>query len=71
MVEFVEWHGKDMDVASVFQSNDQWGFALCFGSPAQTSVTPLWYPDFTPMMALAQGVTWTRDLFPHFGMPLL
>ena len=65
--------GLIVDAASVLQFNGDWGFTLCFGSPAQVpGVTPVWYPDFNPMMNIAKGTNWgTSDLFPHFGMPPL
>jgi CubicO group peptidase (beta-lactamase class C family) len=66
--------GLIADAASVFQFNDQWGFVLCFGSPAQQDVQPpypSWYPDFPAVMNIAQTVNWTQDLFPLFGMPAL
>ncbi len=66
--------GLIADAASVFQFNDQWGFVLCFGSPAQQDVqppSPSWYPDFPAVMNIAKATTWTQDLFPTFGMPPL
>jgi Beta-lactamase len=37
--------GELSDAASVLQFDGQWGFMLCFGSPAQVAgVTPSWYP---------------------------
>jgi CubicO group peptidase (beta-lactamase class C family) len=65
--------GEIIDAASVLQFNDQWGFVLCFGSPAQVDgVTPSWYPDYPAVMDIAKSTDWgTSDLFPHFGMPSL
>ncbi len=66
--------GLIADAASLFQFNDQWGFVLCFGSPAQQDVqppSPSWYPNFLAAMNIAQGVNWTQDLFPLYGMPSL
>jgi hypothetical protein len=68
--------GLIADAASVFQFDDQWGFVLCFGSPAQLdnqppNPGPSWYPDFTAAMNIAKNATWTQDLFPTFGMPAL
>jgi CubicO group peptidase (beta-lactamase class C family) len=66
--------GLIADTASVFQFNDQWGFVLCFGSPAQQDVQPpypSWYPDFPAVMNIAKTTNWTQDLFPTFGMPAL
>jgi hypothetical protein len=66
--------GQLSDAASVLQFNDQWGFVLCFGSPAQQDQQPpypSWYPDFPAVMNLATAVNWTEDLFPIFGMPSL
>jgi len=66
--------GLIADAAGVFQFNDQWGFVLCFGSPAQQDVQPpypSWYPDFPAAMSAAPTVNWTEDLFPLYGMPSL
>jgi hypothetical protein len=66
--------GLIADAASVFQFNDQCGFVLCFGSPAQQDVQPpypSWYPNFDNAMSIAMSTTWTQDLFPTFGMPSL
>jgi CubicO group peptidase (beta-lactamase class C family) len=66
--------GLIADAASVFQFNDQWGFVLCFGSPAQQDVQPpypSWYPNFDNAISIAMSTTWTQDLFPTFGMPSL
>jgi CubicO group peptidase (beta-lactamase class C family) len=62
--------GELSDAASVLQFDDQWGFMLCFGSPAQIDgVTPSWYPDFPAVMNVAKNTNWgTTDLFPQFGM---
>jgi hypothetical protein len=48
----------------------QWGFMLCFGSPAQVDgATPSWYPDFPAVMNVAKKtLTGAADLFPQFGM---
>ncbi len=66
--------GLMADAASVLQFNDQWGFVLCFGSPAQQDVqppSPSWYPNFPAVMNVAKSVNWTEDLFPLYGMPSL
>jgi len=65
--------GLIINAASVLQFNGDWGFALCFGSPAQLpGVTPVWYPDYVPLMSIAKSTNWgTTDLFPDFGMPSL
>jgi hypothetical protein len=65
--------GEIINAASVLQFNGDWGFALCFGSPAQVpGKAPIWYPDFVPVMNVAKSTNWgTGDLFPHFGMPSL
>ena len=65
--------GEIINAAGVLQFNGEWGFSLCFGSPAQVpNVQPVWYPDFTPMMNIARNVSWSStDLFPQFGMPSL
>lgn len=63
--------GNLSDSASVLQFDDQWGFALCFGSTAQNP-NATWYPDFPSMMNIAKNVNWgSSDLFPQFGMPSL
>ncbi len=69
------------DAASVLDFNyldNQWGFVLCFGSPAQLpgvslpgTPPPVWYPDFTSMMSDAMSAGLKKDLFPHFGMSAL
>ena len=52
--------------ASVLQFDDQWGFALCFGSPSGPYGV---YPDFPAVMNVAKNTNWgTTDLFPQFGM---
>jgi CubicO group peptidase (beta-lactamase class C family) len=65
--------GEIINAASVLQFNGEWGFVLCFGSPAQVpNQTPVWYPDFAPMMEIATTTSWSsNDLFPDFGMPSL
>jgi CubicO group peptidase (beta-lactamase class C family) len=63
--------GLIVDAASVLQFNDQWGFVLVFDSAAQTSQSASWYPDFTAGLSVAKNVTWTKDLFPTYGMPAL
>jgi CubicO group peptidase (beta-lactamase class C family) len=67
--------GELSDSASVLQFDDQWGFMLCFGSPAQVDgATPSWYPDFPAVMSEAKtalGGRGTTDLFPQFGMSSL
>jgi CubicO group peptidase (beta-lactamase class C family) len=65
--------GLITNAASVLQFNGQWGFALCWGGPAQLpNITPSWYPDYPAVMNIAQNVDWgTTDLFPYFGMPSL
>lgn len=65
--------GEIINAAGVLQFNGDWGFALCFGSPAQIPGTsPVWYPDFTPMMNIAKSASWSAaDLFPSFGMASL
>lgn len=66
--------GLIANAASVFQFNDQWGFVMLFGSPAQLDSQPpypSWYPDFSAVMNIATGVGWTQDLFPTYGMPAL
>ena len=65
--------GLIINAAGVLQFSGEWGFVLCFGSPAQvTNQAPIWYPDFTPMMNIAMNVSWSSsDLFPDFGMPSL
>jgi CubicO group peptidase (beta-lactamase class C family) len=68
--------GLIIDAASVLQFDDQWGFVLCFGSPAQLPnppyPAPSWYPDFPGVMDIAKKTDWgTTDLFPLFGMPWL
>jgi CubicO group peptidase (beta-lactamase class C family) len=65
--------GLIINAASVLQFDSDWGFALCFGSPAQLpGVTPVWYPDYVPVMNIAKSTSWgTRDLFPLFGMASL
>jgi CubicO group peptidase (beta-lactamase class C family) len=65
--------GEIINAAGVLQFNGDWGFALCFGSPAQIPGTmPVWYPDFTPMMNIAMNASWSSaDLFPEFGMSSL
>jgi CubicO group peptidase (beta-lactamase class C family) len=63
--------GNINDAASVLHFDDQLGYALCFGSTAQ-SPGAVWYPDFSPMIIIANKVNWgTTDLFPLFGMPSL
>jgi hypothetical protein len=58
----------------VFQFDDQWGFALCWGSPGYSGSAypgPV-YADYPAVMNIAKSVNWgTTDLFPHFGMPSL
>jgi CubicO group peptidase (beta-lactamase class C family) len=65
--------GEIVNAAGVLQFDDQWGFALCFGSPAQQpKITPSWYPDYPAVMKIAKGTNWgTTDLFPYFGMSQL
>ena len=65
--------GEIINAAGVLQFDGDWGFALCFGSPAQIpGATPVWYPDFTPMMNIAKSASWSSaDLFTEFGMPSL
>jgi CubicO group peptidase (beta-lactamase class C family) len=65
--------GEIINAAGVLQFNGAWGFALCFDSPAQTpGSSPVWYPDFTPMMKIAMSASWSStDLFPGFGMASL
>jgi CubicO group peptidase (beta-lactamase class C family) len=65
--------GELINAASVLQFNGQWGFTVCWGSPAQVpNVAPSWYPDFGAAMSIAMGVSWSAgDLFPDFGMPSL
>jgi hypothetical protein len=65
--------GEIINAAGVLQFNGEWGFVLCFGSPAQVpNQQPVWYPDFTPMMNIATTTSWSpNDLFPDFGMPSL
>jgi CubicO group peptidase (beta-lactamase class C family) len=65
--------GLIINAAGVLQFNGEWGFVLCFGSPAQVpNQQPVWYPDFTPMMNIATTTSWSsKDLFPDFGMPSL
>jgi CubicO group peptidase (beta-lactamase class C family) len=65
--------GEIINAAGVLQFDGDWGFALCFGSPAQIPGTsPVWYPDFTPMMNIARNASWSSaDLFPQFGMASL
>jgi hypothetical protein len=62
--------GLIVNAAGVLQFSGEWGFVLCFGSPAQVpNEQPVWYPDFTPMMTIATSASWSsNDLFPHFGM---
>ena len=65
--------GEIINAAGVLQFDQDWGFALCFDSPAQIPGTgPIWYPDFTPMMNIAKSASWSStDLFPSFGMQSL
>jgi hypothetical protein len=65
--------GEIINAAGVLQFDGEWGFALCFGSPAQLpGATPVWYPDFTPMMNIAKSASWSSaDLFTEFGIPSL
>ena len=64
--------GLIVDAASVVQFNGQWGFALCFGGPAQPTTGAVWYPNFDSVMTIATSTNWgTTDLFPEFGMPSL
>ncbi len=65
--------GEIINAAGVLQFDEEWGFVLCFGSPAQVpNEQPVWYPDFTPMMNIAESASWSSsDLFPDFGMPSL
>jgi CubicO group peptidase (beta-lactamase class C family) len=65
--------GEIINAAGVLQFSGDWGFALCFGGPAQIPGTrPVWYPDFTPMMNIAMNASWSStDLFPEFGMASL
>jgi hypothetical protein len=62
--------GGELSDAANVQFDDQWGFMLCFGSPAQVDgVTPSWYPDFPAVMNVAKSTNWgTTNLFPQFGM---
>jgi CubicO group peptidase (beta-lactamase class C family) len=63
--------GLIANASSVFQFDDQWGFALCFANSGQNR-NPGWYPDFDAVMNIAKGVSWgSSDLFPNFGMPSL
>jgi hypothetical protein len=65
--------GLIINAAGVLQFSGEWGFVLCFGSPAQVpNQEPVWYPDFTPMMEIATTTSWSsNDLFPDFGIPSL
>jgi CubicO group peptidase (beta-lactamase class C family) len=63
--------GVLVDSASVLQFDGQWGFVLCWGSPAQMpGATPSWYPDF-PAAMNHKNELGTTDLFPQFGMASL
>jgi CubicO group peptidase (beta-lactamase class C family) len=65
--------GLIINAASVFQFNGDWGFAICFGSPAGTPGVPtVVYPDYPAVMNIAKSTSWgATDLFPHFGMASL
>lgn len=62
------------DAASVFQFDDQWGFALCWGSSgfAGNNFPGPVYPNYPAVMNIAKNTNWgTTDLFPQFGMSSL
>lgn len=50
---------------NVLQIDGEWGFSMCWGGRASASA---FYPDFPAVMDIAKRTTWTRDLFPDFGI---
>jgi CubicO group peptidase (beta-lactamase class C family) len=54
---------------NVLQIDGDWGYALCWAGKATAANALLGgYPNNAIMMNVAKSVSWTRDLFPDFGM---
>jgi CubicO group peptidase (beta-lactamase class C family) len=62
--------GFTASCCGVLQFRRDWGFIMLWGSGRPRQVPNSWYPDFRPVMSVAESAGWgCEDLFPEFGMP--